>query len=299
MSDTNAAGQKVSVIGLGAMGAGIARTYVEAGCDVSVWNRSPEKMDGLVSLGATACTSPADALRASPHTVVCLAGYATWKQIIADHGLDECFKGTCVIQLTGGDLNEVTEHKAFMDEHGARLADGAVMCYPRQLGTPDASLLMSGPTEVLEECDHLLRMLAPTWTNLGDDVTKPVVLSRSLTSGILTSLIGLLNGIAVCRAAGIPLDVYLEHVDAANAIVPAEKSRLIAAVRDGNTTETEASINTWAEGHQTIHTVSDALGTNLMLQDVVKDVFAHGKDMGLGDHDLAALVEVFASPREK
>ena len=35
MSDTNAAGQKVSVIGLGAMGAGIARTYVEAGCDVS------------------------------------------------------------------------------------------------------------------------------------------------------------------------------------------------------------------------------------------------------------------------
>ena len=39
MNQHAGANQSVSVIGLGAMGAGIARTLLDAGCQVSVWNR--------------------------------------------------------------------------------------------------------------------------------------------------------------------------------------------------------------------------------------------------------------------
>ena len=169
------------------------------------------------------------------------------------------------------------------------------MCFPGQIGTEDASLLASGESDVLAAYDPLLRTLAPTWTNLGDDITKPAVLSRALTAGILTSLVGLVNGIAICRAGGISLDIYLDHVEKSDAIVPADKRRLIEAVRDGDTERTQASVKVWEEAHQTIHAVAETMGTNLVLQDALKAVFQEGGRMGLGDHDLSALIDVFDS----
>jgi 3-hydroxyisobutyrate dehydrogenase-like beta-hydroxyacid dehydrogenase len=42
----------MTVIGMGAMGAAFARTLLAAGRSVTVWNRTPEKMQPLVALGA-------------------------------------------------------------------------------------------------------------------------------------------------------------------------------------------------------------------------------------------------------
>jgi 3-hydroxyisobutyrate dehydrogenase-like beta-hydroxyacid dehydrogenase len=53
----------VAVIGLGAMGARFARRFLEAGHDVVVWNRTPEKAEELVSRRAAPAASPAEAAR--------------------------------------------------------------------------------------------------------------------------------------------------------------------------------------------------------------------------------------------
>ena len=295
MNEQSESTHDVTVIGLGDMGSGIARTYIEAGCRVAVWNRSRDKVDALVSLGAIGSDDPAEALGQSRHVVVCLASYSIWMKIIEEGNLQDHLSGRCIIQLTGGTIDEVRDHASTIESNGGTIADGSIMCFPRELGTGDASLLVAGASDVLEGCDPLLRMLAPTWTNLGEEISRPTILSRSLTAGILTSLVGLLNGIAICRAGGIPLDIYMEHIGKANAIVPAEMNRLIEAVRDGNTEETQASIDTWAGGHQTIHATAKTLGTDLLLQDTVRAVLEDGRRMGLGEHDLSALVEVFST----
>lgn len=51
----------VAVVGLGAMGARIARRLLEYGYDVVVWNRTTERAAELVQLGAAPAASPADA----------------------------------------------------------------------------------------------------------------------------------------------------------------------------------------------------------------------------------------------
>jgi 3-hydroxyisobutyrate dehydrogenase-like beta-hydroxyacid dehydrogenase len=50
-----------AVVGLGAMGARIARRLLERGDDVLVWNRTPQRADALVEAGAVAVASPAEA----------------------------------------------------------------------------------------------------------------------------------------------------------------------------------------------------------------------------------------------
>ena len=145
MNDKVAENQSVSVIGLGAMGSGIARTLLAAGCEVSLWNRSRAKVDELVSQGAIACDSPMDAVEANTHVIVCLTDYAAWQTIIEANGLADCFDGTCIIQLTTGTIDTVQEHAAFIQRQGGRIADGAVMCYPRDLGTETGSLAHGRP----------------------------------------------------------------------------------------------------------------------------------------------------------
>ena len=298
MSEYTKSNQTVSVIGLGAMGSGIARTFLDAGCRVFVWNRSHEKINALVSHGAIACGTPEDALKASTYVVVCLIDYSAWKETIEAHDLQNHFDGTCIIQLTTGTIDEVLWHTALVQEHGGRVTDGAVQCYPSQLGTADGSLLMAGDTKVLAECDPLLRMLVPTWMNLGEDITQPAALSRAVIACVVTSLVGFVNGVAIAQRAGISLDLFLQHASNVNALVIAEQTRIVDAIENGDTQTTQASIDTWAAGHQVIQSVAESLGTNLVLQDAAQAVFQEGRRMGLGGHDLSALVKVFASATE-
>jgi 3-hydroxyisobutyrate dehydrogenase len=66
MSDTSNSDNtalRVAVLGVGTMGAAIARSLLRSGFGVTVWNRSPEKTKPLVDAGARAATDPAEAVR--------------------------------------------------------------------------------------------------------------------------------------------------------------------------------------------------------------------------------------------
>ena len=226
MSNQQTSNLGVSVIGLGAMGSGIARTLIEGGCTVSVWNRSRAKVDALVATGAIACNEPGDALKANTHVIVCVSDYAVWQQIIQEHSLASRFEDTCIIQLTTGTIDDVQTHASLIHDNGGRLIEGAVMCYPRNLGTDEAALLLSGAPDVLDECAHILSALDANWTSLGEDINQPSVLSRSLMSGLTGALMGLVNGAAICRAGGVPLDIFMKFNEGTNSILLAEQKRL-------------------------------------------------------------------------
>ena len=62
-SNTDAGALRVAVLGMGTMGAAMARALLSSGFSVTVWNRTPEKTRPLVGSGARAAADPADAVR--------------------------------------------------------------------------------------------------------------------------------------------------------------------------------------------------------------------------------------------
>ncbi|XP_052166252.1 glyoxylate/succinic semialdehyde reductase 2, chloroplastic [Oryza glaberrima] len=64
---------KVGFLGLGIMGAPMASNLINAGCDVTVWNRTRSKCDPLLSLGAKYEPSPADVASSCDVTFAMLA----------------------------------------------------------------------------------------------------------------------------------------------------------------------------------------------------------------------------------
>jgi 3-hydroxyisobutyrate dehydrogenase len=53
---------RVAVLGLGTIGAGMARSLLRAGLPVDEWNRTPERAAELAGAGAVAHTDPASAV---------------------------------------------------------------------------------------------------------------------------------------------------------------------------------------------------------------------------------------------
>jgi 3-hydroxyisobutyrate dehydrogenase len=64
---------KVAVVGLGTMGAPMARHLIEAGHDVTVWNRTPGRDEPLVELGAHRAGSAAEAAADATAVLTCVS----------------------------------------------------------------------------------------------------------------------------------------------------------------------------------------------------------------------------------
>ncbi len=85
----------------------------------------------------------------------------------------------------------------------------------------------------------------------------------------------------------------MKFEDKTNGVILSEKKRLLEAIMDGRTEETQASIKAWREGNQALVSVAASLGTNLILQNTLQAVFQEARRQGFDAHDVAALVDVF------
>jgi 3-hydroxyisobutyrate dehydrogenase len=65
--------KRITFLGLGIMGAPMARRLLDHGYDLTVWNRSPSRADALVKAGARPATSPADGARGAEAVIAMLA----------------------------------------------------------------------------------------------------------------------------------------------------------------------------------------------------------------------------------
>jgi 3-hydroxyisobutyrate dehydrogenase len=72
---------KIGVAGLGKMGAPIAARLIEAGHDVTVWNRTPDKTKPLTEAGASAVKTAADVTNSSDIVITILADAAAIDEV--------------------------------------------------------------------------------------------------------------------------------------------------------------------------------------------------------------------------
>ncbi|MCS3835219.1 3-hydroxyisobutyrate dehydrogenase-like beta-hydroxyacid dehydrogenase [Aeromonas veronii] len=129
----------LSVIGLGAMGSALATTLIKAGHPVTVWNRSAAKAAPLQALGATLAPSVGAAIAASDITLVCVDNYAVSQQLLDE--ASDAVAGKLLVQLSTGSPQGARALESWSHARDARYLDGAILCFPDQIGTSDASII--------------------------------------------------------------------------------------------------------------------------------------------------------------
>jgi 3-hydroxyisobutyrate dehydrogenase len=98
---TSVTEHRVAVLGLGTMGAGMARSLLRAGLPVDVWNRTPERAAGLASAGAVAHADPADAVAGAGVVITMLADAAATRSVALDQGMLAALRPGAVWAQTG------------------------------------------------------------------------------------------------------------------------------------------------------------------------------------------------------
>lgn len=76
--------KRLGFIGLGTMGSLMCRNLLKAGYPMTIWNRTPSKMEALVSLGAKAAASPEEVAKRSDIVIIMVDDAADVEAVVTN-----------------------------------------------------------------------------------------------------------------------------------------------------------------------------------------------------------------------
>ncbi|MEV6079644.1 NAD(P)-binding domain-containing protein [Streptomyces sp. NPDC052069] len=190
----------VTVIGLGPMGLALAETLLEHGHPTTVWNRTPEKANNLVTKGVHRAGNVAEAVSASPVTIMCLKDYETMYAVLGSAG--SALKGRVMVNLNSGTPNEAHAAVSWATERGIGYLDGAIMVPPPLVGHPESVFLYSGSQDVFDEHRATLASMGdPRY--LGSDPSLAVLYNAALLGMMYATMNGFLHATALVGSANV------------------------------------------------------------------------------------------------
>ena len=164
-------GTMVACIGLGRMGAGIARSVQRAGFPMRVYNRTAAKMQPFVDEGATAAESPRDAATGADVVVTNLMDDASVLDTLT--GIDGILAGLGpgrthidTTTISPRCARHLAERHA---EHGSRYVAGPVVGRPDVAAKGELRTFLAGEAGAIEECRPVVDAYTSLAINLGED----------------------------------------------------------------------------------------------------------------------------------
>ena len=206
---------RVGFLGLGRMGAAMARHVLDAGHELSVWNRTASKAADLVAAGARAAATPADAAADRDVVVLMLRGPDVVHEVLfGDDGVSaKADKGLLVVDCsTNGPTAARALHGRCVDA-GMRYVDAPVIGSIGPATEGNLTSLVSGASADIEPALPLVHLWADKERTLvvGDVGTasayKVVI---NLTLGVVMQ--GLGEAIRLAHDLALPLDKTLDVI---------------------------------------------------------------------------------------
>lgn len=283
---------EVSFIGLGAMGFALADTAAKSGRELVVWNRTKDKALPLVDGNVTVASTPAEAISASPMIVVCVSDYKTTESIL---GTSECMaalKDRILIQLSSGSPALSRSACDWAKRVGASYLDGEIVAYVNQVGCDEFPLLLAGDKAAYDAAESLLKEYTTQTMYLGSDPVKSSALNLAMLSATLGMTVGIMNGAALCEAAGVSFQDLVKDLPA-NATYDAEVLvESFDKIENGGLESSDASIGGWAKIADLMIEFQEESGYSTDVSAFVRQFFGKAVDLGLGSNDVGSLIQV-------
>lgn len=201
----------VGFIGLGQMGRPMARTLVEGGHTVKVYDAAPEAIAALVAKGALAAETPADCASGADVLITMLPNGDIVRDVLLGAGaaVDALPKGAWVVDMS-------TVHPAQTDALAADLADRGVTFVDAPVGrTSDHA--ERGELLVLAGCDEAgEEHLKPIFDCMGSETVVTGAVGRGIRVKIINNYMSIaLNALsaetaALCEAIDLPFETALQ-----------------------------------------------------------------------------------------
>ena len=167
----------VALIGLGNMGEPIGERLLDAGYPLSVWNRTAEKAVPLVERGANRLESPADALQEADVCLTVLADDSALESVVlgGDGLLAGARSGSTLVDMSTVSVAASARVAEGASEAGIGYLRAPVSGNPTVVRSGNLSIMVSGPEDLAQRLDPLLRAIGPTVLYIGEEEQARVV----------------------------------------------------------------------------------------------------------------------------
>lgn len=281
---------KVGFIGLGRMGLPMSRRLLGAGFDLTVHNRSQNKVQEIAGEGAHAAGSTAEITRAADILLTCLPDIATVEELFLGPGgiIEYSRPGQVLVDHSTVGVKTSRACAAAAEKKGAMFLDAPISGGTERATDGTLTIMAGGPREAYDRALPVFLAMGGTVRHIGPTGTGTTV---KLVNQHLVGIHSLAAAEAMLLGAKSGADPALvfEVVNSGwgqsfmlNRNAPVMLDRDFEGVR--------TQIRVFLKDLGLVHELAQELGVPTPGADLVRQLLTRANDQGLGDLDGAAIV---------
>jgi 3-hydroxyisobutyrate dehydrogenase-like beta-hydroxyacid dehydrogenase len=211
--EINEESKSVGWIGAGRMGYALIERLLDAGHDVSVYNRTRSKAEPLAARGAKLVDTPAQLADRDVVFVMVAASDDLEHVIVGEDGLLTADDSPQIIIDSSTVSAAISEKiRGLAANRGTALLAAPVSGNPKVVRSGKLTLAVSGPREAYERAEHLLRPLGRGVTYVGEgEVARLVKICHNVFLGVVAQSLAEITVLA--EQGGTSREAFLEFLN--------------------------------------------------------------------------------------
>jgi len=289
---------RVALLGLGAMGRGMAARLIDAGHDVCVYNRTPEKMVALAEKGARVATRPAAAVDGAEVVIAIVADDGASRDIwTGSEGVLAGSPAPDAVMIESSTLSQtwVLELAGAVAEAGYAFLDCPVTGGPDGAEAGSLTLLLGGDDAVIERAWPTLQAYATRKIRFGD-------IGAGTAYKVMVNLMGavqgaaLAEGLVIAEKAGLDLKVVADALSS-GAVASPHVKYLTSRMAAGDHGDVYFSLGLrWKDADYGLR-LADDVGASTEISKAARALYEESLGDFTGDENESVIVETVRGGR--
>ena len=203
----------IGFIGLGIMGAPMAKNLLDAGYDVVGYNRSQEPVDEHVESGGERGDSPEDVAERAEVVITCLPDSPVVKDVLRrdDGVLAGVSAGTVLIDMSTISPTVTEDLAGEVNERGGEMLDAPISGGEEGAIEGSLSIMVGGEESVLEDQRELLGVMGETITHCGPSGAGQTTKACNQIV-VAAQMVGVSEALMFAKKAGADLESVVDAI---------------------------------------------------------------------------------------
>lgn len=279
---------KVSVLGAGLMGSPFSLRLLGEGHEVTVYNRSSDKLTHLISKGANITTNPSDAIANSKIIIMMLSGYSAITEVLFSTPID--MKDKLFVQMGTISPNESRELFARISQLGAKYIEAPVLGSIPEALSGKLIVMVGGSLDDFNYVVPILDCLGEKPILIGDIGTAAALkLAMNQLIAALTTAFSLSLGF--CMRNGVDTEIYMDVVRK-SALYAQTYDKKLKKYLERNFDGANFSAKHLNKDVNLFLADAESLGMDCSSLQGIAKITTQAIKQGLGDKDYSAIYEI-------
>lgn len=279
---------KVSVLGAGLMGSPFCLRLLGEGHEVTVYNRSSDKLTHLISKGANITTNPCDAIANSKIIIMMLSGYSAITEVLFSTPID--MEDKLFVQMGTISPNESRELFARISRLGAKYIEAPVLGSIPEALSGKLIVMVGGSLDDFNYVVPILDCLGEKPILIGDVGTAAALkLAMNQLIAALTTAFSLSLGF--CMRNGVDTEIYMDVVRK-SALYAQTYDKKLKKYLERNFDGANFSAKHLNKDVNLFLADAESLGMDCSSLQGIAKITTQAIKQGLGDKDYSAIYEI-------